>query len=191
LKIEGINIEKALAVSGGSMENYVRTLGVFFKDGLHKLEEIRNSHETKNLPLYIIFVHALKSASANIGAGGLSEMAKALEEAGQRDDTAYIDEHNAVFLSEYGALLNNISRALANTSKDTREGSVDMELLKLELTEAKAAVKAFDAAATQKAAAGLHKFTYNAGIGPKVEAILENILIGDDEKAVELIDSLL
>ncbi|MCL2102370.1 MAG: ATP-binding protein, partial [Fibromonadales bacterium] len=82
MKIEGIDVEKGIAMSGGIPEYYMRTLCVFYKDGMQKIEEIKRCLEANDYLLYTTYVHALKSATASIGASDLSKTAKELEIAG-------------------------------------------------------------------------------------------------------------
>ena len=189
IKVAGVNIGKALSFAGGSVENCLRTLTVFCKDGHQKIEDIRKSHESKDLPLYTIYVHALKSATANIGADILSEKAKKLEEAGKKEDVSFIDAYTPQLLSELGTLLSDLEAALAEIKNSAQDGSVNMILLKSGLSVLKAAVESFDAAAIRKAVDSLQKYTYNADIGDAIEDILQNVLLGDDDMVIELIDS--
>ena len=190
LVVDGIDVGRGLGIACGSMENYIKTLNVFYKDGPQKIEEIQKCIDAKNLPLYTIYVHALKSASANIGADRLSANAKKLEEAGKNGDAAFIEAHTPFLLFEFNELLERLGIVLSDLKQSSQDDSVDMSLLQCELSALKAAVVSFDAAAIKEAEIDMQKYVGDAVVGATVEEILKNMLMGDDEMVVELIDSL-
>ncbi|GBU23491.1 histidine kinase [Fibrobacteria bacterium R8-3-H12] len=160
-------------------------LDVFHKDGLKKIEELKECLETDNCHLYTIYVHALKSASASIGALDLSEMAKSLEMAGKQGDFAYIKQHTPQFLATLKILLNNINATLLANKKNDQE-PIDFETLKIELNKLKEAIGAFDSDAIDEATVSLKAFTQVAD----VENILQKTLIGGYDEVVAMIDTL-
>ncbi|MCL2320412.1 MAG: ATP-binding protein, partial [Treponema sp.] len=112
IAIDGLDVDRGILLSGGEIGEYAETLALFYQDGIEKLDQLSGSLESGDLQLYTIYVHGLKSAAANIGAGELSEAAKALEYAGTRQDVDFIQAHHAKFLEDLKLLLNNINRAL-------------------------------------------------------------------------------
>jgi signal transduction histidine kinase/CheY-like chemotaxis protein/HPt (histidine-containing phosphotransfer) domain-containing protein len=158
----------------------IQILSVFHKDGTQMIEEIKKCLETENYSLYAIHVHGLKSAAANIGADKLSEQAKELEMACKRGDIAFIKAHNNVFLAALQTHLNSIGETLQANKKS----SVDFEALKNNLYKLKTALSAFDLATVDEAANALHEFEH-------AENILQYTLIGEHDKAILAIDSLL
>jgi len=191
IAIDGINIDKALSFANGSKENYIKTLSVFHRDGLLKIDEIQKTLEAKNLQLYIIYVHALKSASANIGADNVSEIAKRLEEAGKQGDVSFIEVHNAFLISEFNALLINIGDALSDIKKDAQDITGDLDALKPELYSLQTALDKFDYTNIEKGIDILHKYANDAVVGKKIEELLRYILTGNDDKAIVLIESII
>jgi CheY-like chemotaxis protein len=186
IKIEGIDIKKGIKMIGGKLELYMETLAVFRRDGVQKIGEIKRSFEAANYSLYATYVHALKSASANIGAIGLSEAAKELEAAGKREDSAFIGLNNAKFLANLEVILSDIGRVLAG-NRESRQGSVDLELLRSELNRLEEALMALDFNAINKAADGLQEFAQASEVGVAVENILQSVLIGDYDEAANAI----
>ncbi|MDR1812865.1 MAG: response regulator [Candidatus Fibromonas sp.] len=183
IEIDGVDVRRGIAITGGIVKNYLRTLAVFHRDGIQKIEEIKKSLETDNYPLYTTYVHALKSASANIGAGEISEIAKALEIAGNQEDMKFIKSHNAGFLMALQILLDNISMAISAK----QEKPVDTETLKSKLVKLRGAIDVFDLDAINEATRDLQEFTQMA----EVEKILLNILVGNHDEAVPIINLLL
>ena len=190
IKIEGLDFEKGLFMSGGTVENFRRTLTVFLQDGFEKSRGIKMCLETYNLPLYVTYVHALKSAAANIGARELSEMAEALEVAGNQEDLAFIEKQNVKLISVLELLMNRINAAL-EADEQGRNEPADMELLKAELIKLAAAIEDLDAAAIKTSVKGIEPFTNSADIGSLVEDILQNMLIGEYDEALSIINYLL
>jgi len=183
-EIDGIDIKKGIATASGKPELYMEILATFHKDGIAKINEIKKCVETNNYALYTTYVHALKSASANIGALALSEAAKSLEMAGKKLDLSYIKQHNSEFLNALEVLLNNINKVLLANKKDE---SVDFEAMKSELNKLKEAIGVLDSNAIDEAMNSLKAFTQVA----EVENILQKVLIGEYEEAAAMIDDLL
>jgi len=190
IKIAGVDIKKSISITGGTLKSYMQILAVFHRDGLQKMGEIRKSLETDNYPLYTTYVHALKSASASIGALDLSETAKSLEMAGKQGDFAYIKQHNPQFLTALEVLLNNINTALLANKRNGQKNSADFETLKSELHKLRAAVGIYDFDAINNATNSLQEFTQCADIGTSIESILQKVLIGEYEETIPIIDIL-
>ena len=189
IEIEGLDVKKGITMTGGVFENYVRALAAFQKDGFQKIGEIKKCLETNNHSLYTTYVHALKSASASLGAYDLSEQAKALEDAGKQEDSKFIDSNNPQFLTSLETILNNIGKALNSLKKE--EIYVDFEVLKSRLCKLKEALDALDFGAIDEVSGNLQKFTQAPKIGEAVESILQNVVLGKYEEAGEAINSLL
>jgi HPt (histidine-containing phosphotransfer) domain-containing protein len=176
------------------MESYLQTLAIFRKDGQNKIAQINKCLEAADLPLYVTYVHALKSASANVGAGALSEMAGALEAAGARKDWGYIQAHTADALHALETVLANIGAAIAAMSpkgKETSAGSADMAQIKAELAKLAEAIDRLDPRAISEAAKALRLFAGAPGVGGSIENILQNTLIGEYDEAAAGISTML
>jgi signal transduction histidine kinase/CheY-like chemotaxis protein len=186
--ISGIDVKKGVAMLGGNVKSYLQTLAIFQKDGWKKTEEIKKCLEGNNLPLYATYVHALKSASANIGAMVLSEAAKELEAAAKLPDINFVKNNSPKFLTELETLLQNISQAIETDIK-TDDGSIDTALLKTKLTELKTALDSLDLAAINELTEFLQDFASAPEVGGNVEKILQNVLKGEYDEAVGMIYS--
>ena len=84
-------------------------LQMFSSQGREKQEEIAALYEAANWGDYAIKVHALKSTSLTIGAQELSGQAKLLEQAGKREDVAYIQENHQQMLRLYQEVCESIA----------------------------------------------------------------------------------
>jgi signal transduction histidine kinase/FixJ family two-component response regulator len=172
--------EKPEKNESNSNQKNTQLLSAFHKDGTQIIKEIKKSLETGNYLQYTIYVHGLKSASANVGANELSALAKALEDAGRRGDISFIKEHNDNFISSLQTHLDNIEKVLSANKKE----STDTEALKAELIKLKEAINAFDLGVIDEATNVLQNFV-------QAESILQSTLIGEHDKAIAAIDALL
>jgi signal transduction histidine kinase/CheY-like chemotaxis protein/HPt (histidine-containing phosphotransfer) domain-containing protein len=194
IRIDGVDVEKGLTISGGKGTHYIRTITMFYEDGFEKIKEIRNCMEIGDMQLYATHVHGLKSAAASIGAEAVSEEAKALEAAWKENNEVYINEHNAKFLMSLEALLHNIGKLLDGIEamrKKTGGGHIDTEKLKSELAKLKTAMENFDSETIDSATNTLIEYEQAEHFGESIKNILQNVLIGEYEDALNQIDRLL
>ncbi|MCL2835052.1 MAG: ATP-binding protein, partial [Treponema sp.] len=208
IKIEGINAGKSVAMtaSGGKKQNYLKMLIAFCNDGIEKMEKIRQSLDSGNLQLYIIYIHAIKSASANMGAGEISAKARALEEAGHKGDLDFIKSHNDEFCRDFEVLLGNIKEymaspaaagpaitgpAAAGPAAAKNDHGTDMTIMGAWLLRFKAALNKLDSEDIKKATNILQEFSHSHKDSDVLNEILKNVLTGDYKSAVALIDNLL
>jgi len=191
IEIEGVNVEKGIFFSGGTEKVYLETLAIFYKDGIEKIESINGSLNNNDLNLYTIHVHALKSASANIGAGELSKAAAILEQAGEKQDKEYIESHTPALLASLETLLDNIMNVLKLMQEDSENDSYDMEKFRSELVILKEALESFDAGTINKSVEILNNIVHSGSIKRSIVEISERILIGEYEEALDVIESLL
>jgi signal transduction histidine kinase/CheY-like chemotaxis protein/HPt (histidine-containing phosphotransfer) domain-containing protein len=189
--IEGVDIKKGIVRTGGKIKKYLRSLSIFHEDGTQKIKEIKTCIKEENLPLYITHVHALKSASAIIGALELSQAAEKLEMAGKRMDLAFIETHGTQFLMDLETLLESIKIFISERSKKEQGSSADMELLKAELRELSTALGSLNSTKIKKSTTTLRDLTHRIEIDVdgKIENILKNVLTGEYDRAYELIES--
>ena len=108
LKLAGIDPEKGLKYSRNEAALYGELLNEYAQDATKKTAELRRCYEEKDWENYTVFVHALKSASALIGAGRLSEMAAGLEEAARTGDTDFIQAEHAAMITEFARVTEGI-----------------------------------------------------------------------------------
>lgn len=82
--IEGIDMDEVVRHYSGSVEDYLELLSLYCLDGKRKISVLRELWEKRDYRSYGIEVHGLKSASANVGAMGVSTHAREHEEAVDR-----------------------------------------------------------------------------------------------------------
>jgi PAS domain S-box-containing protein len=142
----------------------------------------RKSYESDDLQMYIINVHAMKSALANIGETALSVLAQELEQAGRDRDAAFLSEKTLVFLGKLRALVDGLRpEATEYDSGDvTKE---DMEHLRKTLLAVKDACAAYDIDAASSAFRELKKKRWPAKYGELIDSIAVHLRHSDFDEA--------
>ena len=131
-QIDGVDMDAAMQYYSGDEEGFVDLLEIYCMDGKRKLPLLYELVESDILR-YQIEVHGLKSASANIGAMGVSAMAREQENAAAQRDREFIDRQFPSLMAEYETLLTNIGqfleqRRLTNDRKEKLPGLSTQEL---------------------------------------------------------------
>jgi PAS domain S-box-containing protein len=193
IEIEGLDVDKGIFLSGGTVESFFETLSIFHSDGLEKFIELKTCLETGNFDLFTINIHALKSASANIGAATLSEAARVLEIAGDRKDFTYIKSNTDEFLADLDLLLGRISTALASfiESKRGKEKPYNSFLLKQELGKLKEALLNLNAGTINRSIDSLQEIAKTDDVGITINTIADKILVGEYDEAGIMVNCLL
>jgi CheY-like chemotaxis protein len=127
--VEGLDVEKGTIMCGGVEAHYRNCLAQYCRDAekflppmRETLENIAGAREPEGArsgasPLpwvqsFVIEVHALKSASASIGAESLSNDAMLLEKAGREGDLELIETHLEAFIRRFSELVARVSEIL-------------------------------------------------------------------------------
>ncbi|MBQ9119931.1 MAG: response regulator [Lachnospiraceae bacterium] len=97
---EDFDVKKGISYCG-SLENYIEALRMYYTNSAQTREQLQQLFMAADWKNYTIQVHALKSGMASIGVARLSEMAKALEQAGKNGDEEYLQKHHGAMLEEY------------------------------------------------------------------------------------------
>jgi signal transduction histidine kinase/FixJ family two-component response regulator/HPt (histidine-containing phosphotransfer) domain-containing protein len=113
LEIEGLDTSRGLAATGGTVGGYMNVLELYCRDTEGRLELLRRAAGEGDLVLFTTHVHALKSASASIGALEISRFAAELEAAGKNGDTGFIGANLEPFIEKIIAATDRIKSALS------------------------------------------------------------------------------
>ncbi|GMO49453.1 MAG: hypothetical protein Pg6C_12030 [Treponemataceae bacterium] len=119
ITIEGVDTILGRAMTGGTETGYKLVLSAFVKDAAERMGLFAAPPGKDTLPLFTAAVHALKSASATIGARTVSEEAAALEADGKAGDIAAIERQLNVFRAHLSELTDNISKSLDAAEKES------------------------------------------------------------------------
>ncbi len=117
--VRGLEPEHGLGLLGGNVEMYLDILRVFLSDGLKRIKVIEELYNDGKLDDFKTEVHAIKSASASIGALSLSAKAAAMEQAAQNNEQLYVDNHIKNFLASFSCILNGLKEQFKTDEKDT------------------------------------------------------------------------
>ncbi|MCR5767724.1 MAG: response regulator [Lachnospiraceae bacterium] len=133
---EGISVEDGIRNSGGASQ-FIFSLNMFHDSIDENSDVIEKAYRQDDIKLATVKVHALKSSARIIGALKLSEDCQAMEDAGNRKDTEYINAHMDKLLSDYREYKNILSKL------DADEGSEEdkPEIPENELKDAYSALK--------------------------------------------------
>ena len=121
----------------GSAEDYLAVLRVFQETAAKNADEIQQYFDAKDWKNYTTKVHALKSSARIIGATELSERAKRLEDAGNRNYIEEIEKDTPILLALYRAS----GEGLAPLKEPERDESALPEIDRGALAEAYAAIR--------------------------------------------------
>ncbi|MDR1508093.1 MAG: response regulator [Synergistaceae bacterium] len=188
LYIEGLNTSFGLASTGGTMERYMKVLELYCRDAEKRLETLSNAPDENGLASFITQVHALKSASASIGASGLSEKAAMLEDAGKRGDIAAISDGLSGFREALSQTVKHIRDALSS-----KEGAPEDEISALDKTaliRLKEALEAEDIGNVDRLIAGLSRKPLGDAAGDSLSRISDLALVGEFKEALAIAEKL-
>ncbi|MCR5356406.1 MAG: response regulator [Lachnospiraceae bacterium] len=111
----GVDTDQGLAYCQNEPDVYREVLSDYAQSAAERSMLLKKHFDEKDWSNYSIYIHALKSTSALIGAGGLSEIAAGLEKASdEADSEAVLKDHEKV-MQMYESLVNIIKEHLNNT----------------------------------------------------------------------------
>ena len=188
--IDGIDVKKGVQLSGGTISYFFETLASFHSDIGERIVLIRECVENRDLSNYTTYVHAIKSASANIGAGDVSRVAHKLENAGLKKDWDYINNRTDTFLYTLELLLRNIKTAISSydVNDDDSDDEGREENIQNELDKLKSAIDIFDIVSVNNTVDDLLKLARKEDEKKNIRDISQHILLFEYDKALKIID---
>jgi len=165
---------------------------IFARDAEKAIKVIKESmknhlQEKEDLNMYIINVHAMKSALANIGEKELSSTALRLEQAGREKDLNVILTETKLFLDNLNRVINEINKKNESNInvEDTEES---LALLKEKLGIIKEACAALDKKTVKKALNELKEKSWSSKIKDLINEISEHLLHSEFDEVSDLIE---
>ncbi|MCR5602558.1 MAG: response regulator [Lachnospiraceae bacterium] len=146
LEDAGIDVAEGIKNCDGA-EQYDSILEIFcdsMEDLRKEIEELYRDVDYKN---YTTKVHALKSSARIIGATSLGEEAQELENAGKREDLAYISEHHEAFIEKYLSFKEPLLTVLGRNDDNATETNEVKALIVADKTVMEAAYEEMEMAA--------------------------------------------
>jgi len=191
-KINGIDVQKGIIMTGGTESGYASVLSTFRKDALERLQALRNTLYEGSLSSFVTNVHSLKSASAAIGAGELSAVAAKLESAGKEGDRDYINGNLDRFINHLTELTEQIYIALETENYIGGDIQVtgEDELVSL-LKDLKAAIKSQKAENIDRILNKINLLSLSKDTMETMDRISDDILMAEFDNALKTIDDIL
>ena len=168
---------------------------IFVRDAeksLAVLDEIneKGSYDEEGMRTYIIHVHGMKSALANIGKMDISAVAMRLETSARDGDTAVIVSDTPAFLDSLRTVIKELTPKEESISGgDTSDE--DPEYLQKELLAIKTACEEYDEMTAEKIISELKTKMWSQATNEMFETITEHLFISDFDEVVIVIDRFL
>ena len=124
---EGVDPSLGIRFCGGA-SGFIKSIRTFYDTIPDNAYVIEKAYDERDIKLYTVKVHALKSSARIIGAADLSERARLLEDAGNAGDWDHIDTFNAETLDLYRSYLDILSPLSADNGEEKE--MIDEEELK-------------------------------------------------------------
>jgi signal transduction histidine kinase/CheY-like chemotaxis protein len=189
--ISGVDTQKGIAMTGGTEAGYRKVLAQFYKDAQERLVLLEHAPEPEALPLFVTQVHALKSASATIGAAEVSKKAAVLETAGKAGDMEEVCETLPVFRERLTELVEGIGKVLGETGGERKAGIEGREDLRVPLSALRAALEAKNMKEIDKLLEKIEELSLDAETRERINAVSDKVLMGEYDGAVEIVVLLL
>ena len=131
----GVDTTQGLSYCQKDKNFYCQLLLEYAKNSEEKIKNLQNYYADNDWEDYSIRTHAVKSTSKMIGAMGLYETAKFLEEASKNKDTDEINKKHDEFMIRYDKLMNTINELFAKDGDSKDEE--DEDILEFEPADSK------------------------------------------------------
>ncbi len=193
--IEGIDTDEVVKRYSGSVEDYHELLNLYCLDGKRKIGLLRELREKGDYKNYGIEVHGLKSASANVGAMKVSNIARDQEKAVDREDITFVDSHAEELLNEYEKQIAYVSEYLEGCKKTdmvrTDAGEIENADLVRLLREALDSLENFRAKDCAHKIEDIMQYRLLFGIENKLKEIQGQLKLYEDEAAENMLRKLI
>jgi signal transduction histidine kinase/CheY-like chemotaxis protein len=190
--VEGLNIKQGIILAGGSPELYRNILTLYCRDVAERMDILSEIPRPEKIRDFTTHVHALKSASANIGAEGIRDRAAELETAAKSGDILFIERHLTEFITDLNALIAYIQTVLYPSGKTLREDAFILTASDREaLTRLRKVLEAEEIRPIETVLQNIKTGNFSPVIQQILDNISGNILVSEFEEAAALIDTLL
>jgi len=193
LTIPNVDVQKGITMTGGTLLAYKQVLSLFCKDVEERLPLLQKTPEADTLPSLVTNIHALKSASASIGAAEVSARAAELEAVGKAGDLALIRKDLPAFAGQIAELIRNIKKALEPKAPENRNASVSSLLVSHSaiLTELAEALKSQNISEIDRILDDINREQLDGETKEILEKISDNVLMAEFDSALKAIEQLL
>ncbi|MDR1359496.1 MAG: Hpt domain-containing protein, partial [Deltaproteobacteria bacterium] len=193
--IRGLNTDVGILCANDSEKDYIDVLRIYCKDSASRIPILKEAADRGDMTALAIQAHALKSATASIGASGLARKASFLEESGRQCDADAVCAALEPFLKEIGVLLERIAAALDEPAKSFSAPVLgDASAMTLYDTSLRLLQKALieeDIRAADENLALLESLPLDGPRRVDVAAIGERILTAEFKDALRIVETML
>ena len=164
---------------------------IFIRDAKKAITELEEIYSNKcssddNLSTFIITIHAMKSALANIGETDLSAVAAKLEQAGREKNVYLILSDLLPFMETLNAVIKKLEPK-ESTDKNADDAG-NNEYLKEKLLIVKEACASYAKKTAKDTLAEIREKTWPAPVNEQLSAISVHLLHSDFDEALQVID---
>jgi len=185
-------LDKKNLVGGGHHQVDIELAQVFARDAEKATKTIKSSMKSnlsnkEDINMYVINVHAMKSALANIGEKELSAIALRLEQAGREKNINVILSETSDFLEKLEKVINEIrqKKPKLENAEDTEEALI---LLNEKLKIIKEACSALDKKTAKKALNELREKAWSYETNELINLIAEHLLHSEFDETSALVE---
>jgi signal transduction histidine kinase/CheY-like chemotaxis protein/HPt (histidine-containing phosphotransfer) domain-containing protein len=152
---------------------------------LETLYEKRNTWNDNDIQIYIVTVHSMKSALANIKETELSSSASTLEQAGRERDTSFMTSETPAFLNSLREIIEKIKSD--EDSKDIDAVDEDKAYLKEKLLSIQDTCASYDKKTAKNILGELRQKTWSCPTKELLNVITEHLLHSEFEEAADIV----
>jgi signal transduction histidine kinase/FixJ family two-component response regulator/HPt (histidine-containing phosphotransfer) domain-containing protein len=156
---------------------------------LEAIQKKEGNYGDEDIQAYIINVHAMKSALANIGETALSDSALKLEQAGRARDTAVMTAETPAFLNSLRAFIGKIKPKEIDEGGETADANIDRPYLLEKLAVLRETCAEYNKKAAKDAVAELRQKTWPRPVNKLLDAISEHLLHSEFADAAGLAEN--
>jgi CheY-like chemotaxis protein len=191
--VEAARRQKSLLYSGGIQRKALdpQLAEIFIVDAKKAITKLERVYSNKcgsddDFSTFIITIHAMKSALANVGETDISAEAAKLEEAGREKNTRLILSELPSFLDMLHIVIERLGPK-EDSGKDA-EDTGDNWYLKEKLLAVKEACASYNKKTAKDTLAGIRKKTWPKPVSEQLTEISAHLLHSDFDEAVQVID---
>ncbi len=191
IEIDEVDTVSGLRLLDNNYDDYIDILKTFLLDGLKKKLSLNEHFKNNNIDAFRIEIHAVKSASATIGALKIFEQARLLELAAIENDMVFLRQNVREFLDDFEVVLDNIGNYV-NELNDEDEAKIvgDISMLQEKLRDLTDAVYYVDIEIIDKVLEELFKFDWGSEIFSLLSSVKEYISAYEYDETLPLVEKI-
>jgi HPt (histidine-containing phosphotransfer) domain-containing protein len=166
---------------------------IFVRDAKKALTVLENANNngfrgTDDINLYVITVHAMKSALANVREKALSEKARKLEEEGRNNNSSFLLTETPEFIKSLREVIEKLSPKQDDASMDIMDENAEdvKKWLGEKLLSIKEAAESYDKKTIKAAIAELRQKNWKPAVKEKLDALSEYLLHSDFDEIIKI-----